>query len=146
MRRPCDRCGKAYEAQRHTSKYCSTNCRVQASKQRTQQGSNVVVLPGGNTNGNRTDPPETKPDRRKDTALVKATRKQLTEAGAAETVLGQQALELAKRLSSGTAFDSAVASMSKEFREVMAQALAAAETDDDVLVELRAWRERRDSG
>lgn len=43
MQRSCDTCGTDYEAQRSTSRYCSSNCRAKAHNSR-QHAPNLTVI------------------------------------------------------------------------------------------------------
>ena len=129
MERACDYCGTMYTPRRSTSRYHSPSCRAQAAKARA--AGRVVSLPPAG------DVPEG--------ALVVATRRELVEAGMVETTLGQQALELARRISVGHDSGSSIAALSKELRVVMSAALASVEDAGDPIDELKAWRDRKRS-
>lgn len=73
------------------------------------------------------------------------TARQLREAERFDTVLGQQALALARRIESPMETGASVASMSKEFRAVMVEALDGVNVAADPLDELRLRRDRRRS-
>jgi hypothetical protein len=74
--------------------------------------------------------------------LLEATRRELEAAGVAETALGQQAIELARRMSDPRAMGLSVAPISKELRSVMAEAMKDAPKASS-LDELRARRDRK---
>jgi hypothetical protein len=72
--------------------------------------------------------------------LLATTRRELEAAGVADTALGQQAIELARRMSDPRAMGLSVAPISKELRSVMAEAMKDAPRASK-LDELRARRE-----
>lgn len=100
-------CGKSFETLSSRAKFCSSTCRSRVHR----NGSGVIELPA------TTDEPSTALP-----ALLEATRRELEEAGVAETALGQQALELARRMSDPRAMGLSVAPISKELRQVMIDA------------------------
>jgi hypothetical protein len=104
MKRNCNSCGDEYEAKRPNSKYCGDTCRKRGSR----NGDNVVDLPA-----------VTEPD--DEPALLVATRQELEDIGAADSALGQQAIELARRMSHPKAMGLSVAPISKELRSIMAE-------------------------
>jgi hypothetical protein len=83
----------------------------------------------------RVDPDEVAP-------LLEATKRELEAAGVANTALGQQAIELARRMSDPRAMGLSVAPISKELRSVMAEAMKDAPVASG-LDELRARRDRK---
>ena len=100
-------CGKSFETTSARAKFCSSTCRSRVHR----NGSGVIELPAS-----AEEPPAALP------ALLEATRRELEEAGVAETALGQQALELARRMSDPRAMGLSVAPISKELRQVMIDA------------------------
>ena len=84
--------------------------------------------------------PESAPD--ESTPLLDATRRELEAAGVADTALGQQAIELARRMSHPKAMGLSVAPISKELRAVMVEAMKEAPSASG-LDELRARRDRK---
>ena len=121
MMRTCGGCGIDFQAERSTAKYCSTTCRSR-----------------GNRRGDASSLPPVEP-----TTLRQALVRQLTEAGRLDTVLGQQALELAEAISSPLSTGAAKASLSKELRAVMTEALKGAHAAADPIDELRRLREQK---
>jgi len=75
--------------------------------------------------------------------LMAAVRRELDEAGRLESALGQAALELARNVGSPVNSGASVASLVKQLRETMADALKGAATADDALDELRKRRDRK---
>ncbi len=124
----CVVCGRPFQALRSTARYCDATCRQRAK--RAGGVSPVAALP---------EPPtDAEPD------LVAATRRELVRAKREDSVLGQQALALALRLSTGAAdTGSAVASLSKELRAVMAEAMQGVPAAPDALDELMERRRRK---
>lgn len=74
MQRDCNVCGRDYEARQKNSQYCGATWRSRKSR---------GAVPSSPT----------------DSALVRATKAELDVAGRLDTMLGQQALALAKRMS-----------------------------------------------
>ncbi len=125
MNRECDACGTEYEAQRKTSRYCSTRCRMRAS--RRIEAPVAAESPGSGE-------------------LVEALRRELADAGRLDTALGQQALALAVKLASPFDTGSAMAAVSRELRAVREEALRGAEHVADPLDELRLRRDAKRAG
>jgi hypothetical protein len=80
-------------------------------------------------------------------SLVQATRRELEAADKVDTMLGQQALALAARMS-GTETPGGIASISRELRTVMAAAIGPVSkvTKADSVDELRARRDAKRTG
>lgn len=129
MQRSCDVCGRTYQAQRASSKYCSSGCRARKSK-----GEVVPLAP----------PPDAEPDRG-EPPLVAATRRELDEAERTGTALGQATLALAAQASAPGQTGQAVAALVRELRATMAEALkgAAKSTAPQQLRDELAERRRR---
>jgi len=72
--------------------------------------------------------------------LIEAVERDLAAAGRLNTVLGQQALLLARRIGSPVDTGASVASMSRELREVMARAVDGVPFAADPLDEIAARR------
>lgn len=109
----CAWCGSPFEAQRSTARYCSTTCRSRAHRD------------------------EQRAKRRAGPGLVAAVERELREAGALDTFLGQLAMHLAVQ--------TATASDSKELRAVVAQAKggAPAPTTEDEVDEMARKRDEK---
>mgnify|MGYP003405091026 FL=1 len=129
-------CGTEFTAARANAKYCSDRCR----KRTKRSGADVVPLTEA----------ELKPeqaDGRKPGAIESATHRELEQAGRVETMLGQTALAHARKMDHGfMETGSAFASLSKELRSVMADALrgtAAATAPQQLQDELAARRAER---
>lgn len=110
MQRSCDVCGTAYEAQRPQSRYCSGTCSKRAQR-------------GGIARG-KTPPPAT--PLRPVSGLLDAVTAELAAADRTNTVAGQLALELARRITDAPPMNTGVAALSKQLSATMAQALSAA--------------------
>lgn len=132
MKRSCAVCGKSYEAQRSTKKYCGGTCRTAASRAggAAPRAVRVASVPGVASVG-----------------LVSAALRELTDADRLDTTFGQAALELARRIASEEFVQSgaSVASMVKQLRETMADALKGAAVVADGLDELRDRRDLKRS-
>jgi hypothetical protein len=122
--RPCDVCGKPYEAKRPNSRFCGASCRKRNERNPATVAEVVPLEP------------------EQPAGLVEATRRELEAADRLDTVLGHQALELARRIVSPMSTGSSVATLSRELRTVMTEATAGAVLAADPLDELRARRDR----
>ena len=117
----CSVCLIEFEASRQTAKFCSDRCRQVGHRGSKGSGS---------------------PD------LESITRADLATAGVADSVLGQVALEVARQLvKPGT---TGISSLSKEFRLVVAEALAGSESvkteqpvGEDQMDQIKERRERK---
>ncbi len=107
MNRSCESCGGPYEAVRSNARYCSERC-----KKRGQRGHLVQLPAAADTDGG--------------TALSDAVRAELEDAGRLNTSLGQAALTLARRIEGGRDTGSAVASLNRELRSTLADAVMGA--------------------
>ena len=130
MVRLCDICGASYMAKRATSKYCSSGCRVKAKRAGVSTPVAVIapVVGAG------------------DTGLTAAVRRELDDAGRVDSALGQAALELAYSVGAPMNTGASVASLVKQLRETLADALKGAESAADALDELRARRDHKRTG
>lgn len=104
MTRSCEQCGKSFEAQRATRRYCSSTCRANKSL----GAAPVAVVPADGEG-----------------AFTAATRRELVAADRVESALGQSALLLAARLDAGEG-GSAAAALNREWRATRVDALAGA--------------------
>jgi len=123
----CVVCGTTFKASSTRAKYCGPTCRKRGSRAGMSDVTPVAVIP-----------PSAPPT----AALLEATKRELEAAGVAETALGQQAIELARRMSDPRAMGLSVAPISKELRSVMAEAMRVAPMTSG-LDELRARRARK---
>jgi len=127
MVRSCDVCGSSYVAKRATSKYCKPACRMKASRAGVSAPVSVAAHPVDVEVA----------------GLILAVRRELDEAGRLDSALGQAALELARNIGSPTSTGAGVASLVKQLRETMVDALKGAEKSADVLDEIRARRDAK---
>jgi hypothetical protein len=123
----CIACPVIFEAESPRAVYCSPACRKRGSRAGVKASVEPIRPP--------VDPDAVAP-------LLAATRRELEAAGVAETALGQQAIELARRMSDPRAMGLSVAPISKELRSVMAEAMKDAPVASG-LDELRARRARK---
>ena len=124
--RPCDQCGQPYVAKRPNSRYCSDLCR-----QRSKRGfpKSTGSSPAGSSAASEPQ-------------LVVSVLSELEKADRVDSALGQQALMLARRITTVSDTGSSVAALSKELRATLADALSGVEGGGDDVDELR---ERRDA-
>jgi len=125
MKRTCPGCDGEFEGKRSTAVYCSPTCRKRGQRRAVEGPIEAAPATGG---------------------LVAATRTELEAAGRIGSMLGQQALALAARIeASERETGASVASLSKELRAVMVEAMKGAVVAADPLDELRARRDRKRS-
>lgn len=126
MERDCDRCGHTYQARRSTSRYCSPRCRKQASRH-PKPDTPVTEMP---------DAP----------AVFLATQRELRDAGSLDSALGHAALKLAALIDeSGATSGSAPATLVREWRVTLAEAVKRQAAPTSLIDELRKRREQRSS-
>lgn len=139
MKVSCRECGKLFEAKTRAAVFCGTACRKRSSSRDIAARKDAELAPVSSISpGIAALPPES--------ALVATTRRELEEAGVAETVNGQIALRLAEKLSQPGDTGSAMASLARQLSAAMSEALASGTKKDDALDELAAWRDRKASG
>lgn len=137
MQRSCASCGVQYEARRPSSLYCSGRCR-----QRAQRAKNAGRPIGAASASKPTKVAKAIPIRQSGGGeLEQAIHRELERADRLETMLGQIALELSRRIGSSFETGSAVAALTKQLRETMAEALKGVSVAADPLDELRARRD-----
>ena len=116
--RACDACSAPYEAQRAWSRFCSPTCRSRA-RRGARAPQPVPPTPPG------------------DGGLVRAVVGELEEAGRLETALGQATLAVARRIDENRDTGSAMASLSRELRVTLEQAVAGARVAASPLEQMR---------
>jgi hypothetical protein len=134
MRKVCGSCGKPFEAKRAAAKYCGATCRKRASRspdairaKAARSGAGPTVVEMGEQARDRERGP-----------LLEATTTELEKAGRLTSPAGQAALALAQRIDYGGAeTGSAMASLVREYRATMADALKGAEAANDELDQIR---------
>lgn len=130
MIRSCDVCTADYEAKRANSRFCSDSCRKR-NQRSPVKSTGKPAEPGAEGASS---------------SVLDATRVELERAQRVDTALGQQALEIARRMGSPFETGSGVASLSRELRAVMSAALEGVQGALDPVDELRARRDRKRSG
>lgn len=116
----CAECGTEFAGRNSRARFCSSPCRVKAHRRGTP--ATEAPSPGA--------------------AFERATLRELEKLGKVDTMLGQQALVIARRMGSATETGSAVSSLSKEHSRLMA-AVATGATFADPVDEARQSRERK---
>lgn len=124
----CAACGRSFEAKRSTAKFCGVTCRSRVHRAGT---GTVVALPS---------PAQ---PRAQSSGLVGAIERELEAADRLDTVLGQQASELAGRIVSPASSGASVATLSRELRAVMAAAMEGVAVAADPLDELQRRRDAK---
>ena len=113
-------CSEPFTPKRSTAKYHSATCRQRASRANKAAAAEQVVPVDPDT-GNA------------EHGLVRAVRKELEEASADDTVAGQLALQLARRIANPE--ETGITAMSKELRSLLAEAKGAAAVPVDPAAE-----------
>jgi len=131
MQRDCDACGRAYDARRASSSYCSGTC-----GKRAQRATAAGMPLRAATPDDREAPPS---------ELERAVARELEAVGRLQSVAGQVALELAYRVASPHETGAAVAALARELSVSMTKALAGVDRAADPLDEIRARRDRKRS-
>ncbi|HEY9395939.1 MAG TPA: hypothetical protein VIP58_17435 [Nocardioides sp.] len=133
-------CKVEFTPKRSTAKYHSDTCRQRAARARKAAKSEQVVPVDPDT-GNA------------EHGLVRAVRKELEESNAFDTVAGQLALQLARRIANPE--EAGLSALSKELRSLLAEAKGAAavpagaaaepepEDEDDEVTRVRKIREAK---
>jgi hypothetical protein len=133
----CARCGKTFGAQRKTAQYCSVKCRTAATRARQRdaappprrEGAIVVALPA--------KPAEV-------SGFLAATESKLQAAGRLDTYQGLAAMFAARMLDSGVQDTmSSMATMLREYKASMKEALEGANKVDDPVDNLLARQATR---
>lgn len=132
MQRTCVRCGKPFEAQRATAKYCGSSCRAMQSADGVASVSPIAEASQGLL---------------EDDPIVVQVVRELTASGRLETAKGQYALAAARRLA-GSKYDggTSYAALLRECRSCLDDALEGAAVSDDPMDELRLRRDAKRSG
>jgi hypothetical protein len=126
--RSCDVCDRQYDAKRPSSRFCGATCRKR--NQRSPEPAAAPALFVAPASG-----------------LSAATAAELEAAGRLETSLGQAALVLARRVDGGDREPgSALASLVREHRASLAEALRGAQQAASPLDEVKARRDRKLAG
>ena len=121
----CQACGEDFEARRRDAKFCSTRCRKRAqrhpgSRAAVDQGTSVAAI-----------------------GLVIATEAELEAAGKTDSVLGQLAIQLARRVATAGPAESGFSGLVKEFRAVRAEVLGRDQKQSDPVDEVKQRREAK---
>lgn len=114
--------GQVFEAKRPSAKYCSAKCRQRAHR----TGATITALP----TSERTEVEGSE-------GLAASTRRRLEDIGRTDTELGVAALLLASRLDQRIDTGAGMASLMKEYRATLAEAVKDADDDRDALDEIR---------
>ena len=117
----CAACGQPFEAKRSTAKYCGATCRQRARRM-----------------------PDAAKEAAPQSSLADVTERELTNANRLDTVPGQQAMALARRLANPAGeTGSAVAALSRELSRLLASMQTGKESVDEVEEARRKRDEKR---
>lgn len=125
MKATCAFCGDPFVAKTRRARFCSDAHRKASSRQ-------TGPVEGGSRSRR---PPAGRP---KVSGFERATQVELTRLGKVDTMLGQQALVLARRLSADSETGSAIAALSREHSRIMETLGATVEPEDEVSKARRA--------
>lgn len=147
MKKSCEACGNLFETPKSWAKFCGATCRKRASRASAEAPKEAKIKPirAPKPAETRETAPE-KPTASPWHPLIAQTTRELEEAGVLDSVLGQTALRLAEKLAGNFDTGSAMASLSREFRSVRAEALSSGSKKADPLDELALRRFQKASG
>ncbi len=129
MQRECDECGHCYTARRVSSRFCGDTC-----GKRSQRARAAGIPPRAVTVDGHEAPLS---------ELERVVARELEAVGRLESVAGQVALVLARRIGSRRESGAATASLARQFSATMDKALAGVERAADPLDEIRARRDAK---
>jgi hypothetical protein len=136
MQRACESCGRSYEAKTKRSRFCQDQRCV---RERARGRKRVQRHPPATVVELRAAKKEPLPS-----SVTAATVAELDAAGRVGSALGQAALALARRLDESSAdTGSSVASMVKELRATITEAVRSGQGAADPVDELRERRSKR---
>jgi hypothetical protein len=135
-------CGKVFEGQRRSARFASATCRKRASRAPKDPAARPKRPAGKATPAARETPAKT-PKAAPVSKFEVATRQELDKIGQADSMLGQQVLIVARRMSSGAETGSALATLSKEHSRLMATLGAGAKAQVDPVDEVSRRREEK---
>lgn len=126
----CAQCGESFEAARATAKFCGPRCRQQSRRAMPRKAPEPVAV-------------DAEPDGEETPRILVVTRTEVERMKKTDTVLGQQALELAARLASPKDTGSAIAAVSRELDRVMLRLQSGAAQAEDQLASARRRRDEK---
>lgn len=150
--RRCQFCGDDISHRAPQARNCSDSCKIKYSEAKAAGTLHLVPAVAGNATvlvlptagGGQSVQPAGKHDPDDDESITYATRRDLRAANREATPLGRTALKIASQLDNpGANTLSAVASLAKQFHEIMGMALADAESAVDPIDELRRIRDEK---
>lgn len=131
MQRECESCGRSYTASRASSRFCGDTCGKRSQRARAAG----IPLLAAALDGHEAPPSE----------LERATIRELEAVGRLQSVAGQMAVLLARRIGSRRETGAATASLARELSATMTKALGGVANAADPLDEIRARRDRKRS-
>jgi hypothetical protein len=137
----CAECRTLFEAKTRSATFCGVKCRQVASRRDREARAEGELAPVASLPSQQ--PETTAPA---ESELVTTTRRELEDAGVADTVHGQIALRLAQKLAQPGDTGSAMASLARQLSAAVAEALAGGTKKTDAIDELEAWRLKKASG
>jgi hypothetical protein len=133
----CAQCGKTFGAQRKTAQYCTSKCRVDAKRTRDRIGAPPPRREGAQVYAMPVRPAA-------DVGFLAATEAKLSEANRLDTYQGLAAMFAARVLDSGVQDTmSSMATMLREYKASMKEALQDVKTVDDPVENLLKRRAAR---
>lgn len=141
MKVSCAECRNLFEAKNRSATFCGAKCRQAASRRDREARAEGVLAPV-----TALPPQQREAAAPAESELVTTTRRELEDAGVADTVHGQIALRLAQKLAQPGDTGSAMASLARQLSAAIAEALAGGTKKNDAIDELEAWRLKKASG
>lgn len=127
MTRECEDCGREYKAKRSTARFCSSTCRTRA--RRAAKAAEAATTPVLQPDEPAQPEEPTDEGGKAEHGLVRAVRKELLDADALDTVAGQLALQIARRIADPDG--AGVSTLSKELRSLLTEAKGAVAPEPD---------------
>lgn len=126
----CAQCGESFEAARTTRRFCGPRCQKQSRRAMPRTTPEPVAV-------------DVDADGEETPRILVVTRTEVERMQKTDTVLGQQALELAARLASPKDTGSAIAAVSRELDRVMLRLQSGAAQAEDQLASARRRRDEK---
>lgn len=127
MERTCVQCGKPFQAQRVTAKYCGSTCRAAASL----AAPNVVTMPS----------PDVQSSDSGEAPVVRLHREELVAVGRLETAQGAIVMELARAMADANPGSPSKAQIAKQLQAAYDVAMKGTRIEETRVDELRKKRD-----
>jgi hypothetical protein len=142
--RCCEWCGEELTSTSPRARYCDSTCRSRASRARSAGAEEIPEEPPAKKRAAKKSTKSNATPEDGEHAFVTATRKELVDLAAADTMLGHQVITIAERMGRGAETGAAMASLSKEHSRLIAEIRARAKgTEEDPVEAARRARDEK---